>query len=247
MYSNSNVNVTISNGDKSYGKVLADFRPEQGKFVASESTTSGQQLRALSTRMRGQYNILKEKLSVSGFNHSNEELIFAAYERCGAYLRAKDAALFYYWYLLHDKDVKFINATLEIDEQAVNVDHDDEDNDGAPAIDESSYKKRKRLMQEQSDKAVMKLETDRLTILKNVMFPNSPSVEGTNTELSESKIAMNHAATKEKLENAIFIATKTKSEQINSLLAIIGNQVVFHLYDENERTEMLARLKQLSR
>ena len=78
------------------------------------------------------------------------------------------------------------------------------------------------------------------------MFPPSPSVEG-NAGIAESQIKKNNAATKEKLENAAFIASKTKSENVNSLLAIIGNQAVFALYEEHERTEMLNRLKELSR
>ena len=70
------------------------------------------------------------------------------------------------------------------------------------------------------------METDRLQILKNVMFPPSPPVEA-NTGLAESVIAKNNAVTKEKLESAANIVSKTRSEQINSLLAILGTKLYF--------------------
>ena len=66
---------------------------------------------------------------------------------------------------------------MEVYEQTVDGDHDGDENiAGVPSMQESAFKKRKWQLQQLADKAAIKLETDRLTILKNLMFPTSPSV-----------------------------------------------------------------------
>ena len=46
-------------------------------------------------------------------------------------------------FLLHDKDVKFINATLEPDEQAVDRDPNDDQSNDVSDVVETDFKKRK--------------------------------------------------------------------------------------------------------
>ena len=52
-YSNNIGDVIVASGETSYGKVLVDFQPSKGFFLDSETTSAGQQLQALSTKMLG--------------------------------------------------------------------------------------------------------------------------------------------------------------------------------------------------
>ena len=80
------------------GFVLEDINPADGHFVTTPKLEMGAQLKALHTELRGEFDILTTKISVSGDQAAGGDLLKVAYERTGLENRPKTLPFF----LLHD-------------------------------------------------------------------------------------------------------------------------------------------------
>lgn len=97
------------------GYPLCDFNPDQGVFASTPALSKGEQLHNLYTKTRNSYNVLLARLDKSGFHSAQDDLVKAAYDRTGEG-RIKDASLFYFYLTVRETDLKFLDSTLQNDE-----------------------------------------------------------------------------------------------------------------------------------
>jgi hypothetical protein len=116
-YSNPFRELTI---DGVEGFPLGDINPDFGIFSSTAALEKGEQLQTLYTKIRNAYQILLARLDKSGFHSAHDELVKAALERTGEG-RMKDIPLFFYYMTVRNTDLKFLDSTLQKDENGEEV------------------------------------------------------------------------------------------------------------------------------
>jgi hypothetical protein len=186
-YSNPFRQLTI---DGVEGFPLGDINPDFGIFSSTAALEKGEQLHTLHTKTRNAYQVLLARLDKSGFHSAHDELVKAALERTGEG-RMKDIPLFFYYMTVRSIDLKFLDSTLQRDENG-------EENDiEIQPVNVSDYSKRKLAIKEKESNRRNVADERQIAFLKSVMSPDGNSKDIPPTAaVNESIIAKNNATVK---------------------------------------------------
>jgi hypothetical protein len=232
LYSNSYAELVIESYE---GYIVGDINPSNGIFCDTPSLTRGEQLKALNTKMRSSFNGLLAKLAKSGFHSSHTDLIKAAYERTGE-SRTKDANLFFYYLVLRDKDLEFMESVLMEDENGDDAIKEE------PQSSETEYSRRKKSAREREEKQRNIFSEKQIGLFRSIMSPDSASTDGNSTaSLNDSMIAKNYATS----ETEKAKTTSLEVERLTSQLTHPQRDDIYTAEDIALLKQKLRRLMQL--
>jgi hypothetical protein len=224
-------------------KLLEDIDPSKGLFVTTRALGMGEQLRALHTKMRSGYNGLLSRIAVSGEHACGGDLLLAAYERTGVENKAKDVALFFYYLVVKDQDLNFLQASLFPDESA----SEDKDVDISENT-ESNYAKKQRIHFEKAEKAHIAAEARQLAIIKAVMTPNNVK-DSENGNMSQSVIEKNEASADSKKNQSLYYKALASAEKakktscnVDTLMKVMNNATAYELFTDSEKLQIKEKL-----
>lgn len=230
MYTNEFVNLSV----EGHNCVVADLDPKKGSFTDTPSLSRGELLRKLHHKTRGQYNALLGKLNTSGSHSNAGALIKEAYEWSGE-KRTKDVGTFYYWLVLRNKDLKFLQSTLMDDENGDKVHAEDEGPKEEKAA--SDYSKRQLKLKEKEDLEREMKDEKQIKLFRSVFTPESES--SNSRDLNASLVQRNNA-------QAATERTKDKVLQIDMLMAILKNPDSKEVYSDEDFASIRKKIRILS-
>lgn len=226
------------------GFVLEDINPAAGQFVTTPALSMGEQLKALHTKVRSEYNILLSKISKSGDHAAGGDLILAAYQRTGVENRPKDTSLFYYYMTLKDADLNFMVASLFSDESASEV----SDLEVKDVSVETNYAKKQRKYLENVEKQNVASEARQMALIKAVMTPARCS-DSESSILNQSLVDKNIASADQKSKNALYLSSLASSEdakknaiKIETLMKVINDPATFGLLTQEQQEGLRQQL-----
>jgi hypothetical protein len=213
-YSNPFRELTI---DGVEGFPLGDINPDFGIFSSTAALEKGEQLQTLYTKIRNAYQILLARLDKSGFHSAHDELVKAALERTGEG-RMKDIPLFFYYMTVRNTDLKFLDSTLQKDENGEEVNIEKE------PVNLSEYSKRKLAIKEKESNRRNVADERQIAFLKSVMSPDGASKDVLPTAaVNDSIIAKNNATIRREEKNSAYLTSMTKTEETRNIIMEIDS------------------------
>lgn len=195
------------------GFVLSGVDPSKGHFGDTGALPKGIQLKEHHGKVRGQYNLMVQKLDKSGFHDASEELLRAQYDRTADGNKVKDMGLLFYFLTVKDHDLDFLSTVLEDDENG-------QENDSVgKSENETAYSKRKKSLVEKESK--QRADADEKTIhrMRSVLAPRSPG--GRNVVLDNSVVAKNNQSVITSEKNALYLVSLTATENTKSDIMLL--------------------------
>lgn len=205
-----------------FGCVLAGVDPTKGHFGSTSALEKGIQLKEHHSRIRGQYNLLAQKLDKSGFHSAHEELLRAAYDRTTEGNKVKDVGLLFYYLMVRDKDLNFLTSVLNNDENGEEVESEEK------VDNETGYGKRQRLNKEKDSRLRSLADDKQISMMRSIMSPITP-----DNNYNLSMIAKNEQAVITSSKNASYLmslttteATKVNIMEIDSIKSTLKDKAV---------------------
>jgi hypothetical protein len=240
--------------DTQDGAVLADIRPQDGRFVAGKTTSVGRQLKELFVQMNNKYTHLKQNLSRSGRNSDGEAIVEEAFTFCGAEGRAKDVCLFFYWLSVRGLNQQLFLSVLDSSEEAgagvpmqggsgargvtaggAAAEGGAEAGQLQPAQPLSAYAKRVGREKAKKLKAQQEYRAETVSVLQEIAAKTAHGTTAGSDKENQGRVAAAEAAAQDLLRE------KTATEKFNRITSLLSQKHILDVLPEQERTSALQK------